>query len=163
MTLFDYAVLVIVGASMVLSVTRGFAREVIALTGWVGAFIAANTLSATVSGWLAASIEDESIRMVSAFLLVFFAALLAASLAGIGFGRLLRTAGLGIEDRLLGGLFGFARGLLIIMVLVLLAGLTGLPRQPAWNNAVLSPPLEALAVAMKTWLPQDLSRYISYD
>jgi len=64
---------------------------------------------------------------------------------------------------LLGGIFGFARGLLIVMVAVLLAGLTPLPRQPAWANAVLSPPLEALASALKPWLPQVFSRNISYD
>jgi membrane protein required for colicin V production len=163
MTLFDYVVLVIVGASVVISVTRGFVREVIALAGWIGAFVAATTFSATVSGWLANSIEEELLRTVSAFLIVFFPALLAAALIAIASSKLLRTAGMGVEDRLLGGLFGLARGMLIIMVLVLLAGLTGLPRQPAWMNAMLSPPLEAMAGAMKAWLPPDLSRFISYD
>jgi membrane protein required for colicin V production len=46
---------------------------------------------------------------------------------------------------------------------VLLSGLTALPRQPAWSDAMLSPPLEALAAAMKPWLPQAVSRYLSYD
>jgi membrane protein required for colicin V production len=49
------------------------------------------------------------------------------------------------------------------MVAVLLAGLTPLPRQPAWANAVLSPPLEALAQALKPWLPQIWSSNLSYD
>ena len=60
-------------------------------------------------------------------------------------------------------MFGLARGLLIVMVLVLLAGLTALPRQPAWRDAMLSPPLEALAGALKPWLPQIVSSNISYD
>jgi len=46
---------------------------------------------------------------------------------------------------------------------VLLAGLTALPRQPAWSNAMLSPPLEALAAVAKPWLTQTVSRYITYD
>jgi membrane protein required for colicin V production len=46
---------------------------------------------------------------------------------------------------------------------VLLGGLTAAPRQPAWNEAMLSPPLEALARAMKPWLPQILSSNLSYD
>jgi membrane protein required for colicin V production len=50
-----------------------------------------------------------------------------------------------------------------VMVVVLLAGLTTLPRQPVWNNAMLSAPLEALAVFVKPWLPQYLSQRITYD
>ena len=53
--------------------------------------------------------------------------------------------------------------MLIVLVLVLLGGLTAAPRQPAWNEAMLSPALEALAGKMKPWLPQILSRNLSYD
>ena len=163
MTLFDYVVLTIVCLSVFLSVMRGFVREVLALVGWVGAFVAAITLSGPVSVWMAPNIADERWRAVAAFAGVFFATLLLASLIAMAFSRLLKAAGLRLEDRVLGGVFGLARGLLIVMVLVLLAGVTKLPKQPAWNDAMLSPPLEALAGAVKPWLPQGLSRYISYD
>ena len=163
MTLFDYVVLTIISISVFLSVMRGFVREVLALVGWVGAFLAAIMLTGTVSGWIAPSIADERLRAVTAFAGVFFATLLAASMLALAFSRLVKKAGLGLEDRVLGGVFGLARGLLIVVLLVLLAGVTKLPRQPAWNNALLSPPLEALAGAIKPWLPRGLSRYISYD
>jgi membrane protein required for colicin V production len=48
-------------------------------------------------------------------------------------------------------------------VLVLVSGLTALPRQPVWSDAILSPPLEAVAAALKPWLPQAIARYLSYD
>jgi len=48
------------------------------------------------------------------------------------------------------------------MVVVLLAGLTALPRQPVWREAMLSAPLETLANAVKGWLPYDLSKHINY-
>lgn len=163
MTLFDYAVLVIVGASVVLSIWRGFAREVLSLAGWVLAFVAASLLSGTVAEWLKTTIADPSLRALIAFVAVFFTTLLMASLLALTVSGLLKKAGLGVEDRLLGGFFGIARGLLIVMIFVLLAGLTPLPRQPAWNNAMLSPLLEALAGAVKPWLPQVLSSNISYD
>jgi len=76
---------------------------------------------------------------------------------------LVKSAGLAAEDRILGGVFGLARGALIVLVLVLLAGLTSLPKRPVWRDAVLSPPLEALALSVKIWLPGDLSRRISYN
>jgi membrane protein required for colicin V production len=163
MTLFDYVVLTIIAASVIVSLMRGFAREVLALAGWVIAFVAANALSATVAAWFAPIISDVSLRALTAFVAVFILTLIAASLLAMGVSRLLKGAGLGLEDRLLGGFFGLARGLLIVMLIVLLAGLTALPRQPAWSDAMLSPPLEALAGAIKPWLTQAVSRYISYD
>jgi membrane protein required for colicin V production len=163
MTLFDYTVLTIVGASVVLSVMRGFTRELLALLAWIAAFIVATSASGTVAGWLANSISDESLRALTAFVAVFVGTLLLVSIAGLMLSQAVRRAGLGVEDRLLGAVFGLARGLLIVMVAVLLAGLTPLPRQPAWVNAMLSPPLEALAGALKPWLPQVFSRNISYN
>jgi membrane protein required for colicin V production len=163
MTLFDYTVLTIVGASVVLSVMRGFTRELIALLGWVAAFVAAMSASGTVAGWLANSISDESLRALTAFVVVFVGTLLLVSIAALLLSQAVRKVGLGVEDRLLGAVFGVARGLLIVMVAVLLAGLTPLPKQPAWVNAMLSPPLEALAGTLKPWLPNVLSRNISYN
>lgn len=163
MTLFDYVVLTIVGASVLLSVFRGFVREVLALAAWIVAFLAASLFGTTVAGWLETSIADESVRVLIAFIAVFVTALLGMSVAALAVSGLMRKAGLGLEDRLLGSFFGLARGMLIVMVLVLLAGLTALPRQPAWTDAMLSPPLEALAAAAKPWLPQMLASNVTYD
>src|SRR3954470_4475010 len=163
MTLFDYAVVIIIGSSVLVSVIRGFTREALSLLGWVIAFLVASALAGTVAGWFAPLVKDGSLRVLAAFVAVFVVPLIIASIAAMAASRLLKNAGLGLEDRLLGGFFGFARGLLIVLVLVLLSGLTALPRQPAWSDAMLSPPLEALAAAMKPWLPQAVSRYLSYD
>lgn len=163
MTLFDYIVLTIVGVSVIVSVMRGFAREVLALAGWVLAFIAANALSARVADWFSSFVSQPSVRALIAFGAVFIVTLVLMSIVGMALARVLKSAGLGLEDRLLGGFFGLARGVLIVMLLVLLGGLTGLPRQPSWSEAMLSPPLEALAGVVKPWLTQAVSRYISYD
>jgi membrane protein required for colicin V production len=163
MTLFDYAVVIIIGSSVLVSVIRGFTREALSLLGWVIAFFAATALAGTVAGWFAPLVKDGSLRVLAAFAAVFVITLIVASIAAMAASRLLKNAGLGLEDRLLGGFFGFARGLLIVLVLVLVSGLTALPRQPAWSDAILSPPLEALASALKPWLPQAVARYLSYD
>jgi membrane protein required for colicin V production len=163
MTLFDYAVLTILGVSVLLSVLRGFVREVFALASWIIAFLAASLLSGTVAEWMAPVIVNDLGRTIIAFVAVFVAALVAMSLVALALSGLIRKAGLGLEDRLLGGFFGFARGVLIVLVLVILGGLTAAPRQPAWHEAMLSPPLEAMAAKVKPWLPQVLSSNLSYD
>lgn len=163
MTLFDYAVLIVIGASICLSLFRGFAREVLALAGWVIAFVAASLLAGWASGLLSTVIASQALRVLAGFVAVFLATLVATSLIAVAVSRLLRKAGLGLEDRLLGGFFGLARGLLVVTILVLLAGLTQLPRQRAWTDAMLSPPLVAVAGVIKPWLPAAVSQYISYD
>lgn len=163
MTLFDYGVLFIIGSSVLLSVMRGLVRELLALAGWVVALLAANLFSETVSLWLPESLGSTSVRVLVAFVLLFIVTLVLMALLARLVRSLVHGAGMSAEDRVLGGVFGLARGLLVVMVIVLLAGLTSLPRQPVWNNAMLSAPLEALAIFVKPWLPQYLSQRITYD
>jgi membrane protein required for colicin V production len=63
----------------------------------------------------------------------------------------------------LGLAFGLVRGLLIVLVAVLLAGLTRLPEDRGWRDAMLSQPLEVLALLVRSYLPADLARRIRYD
>ena len=162
MTLFDLVVIAIVGLSVLLSVIRGLVREVLALAAWVVAFLAANLLAGTVAPSMPEAIPSEELRLLAGFGCVFLGVLIAMSLLAMLISKLVKSAGLGLEDRLLGAAFGLARGLLVVMILVLLAGLTSLPRQAVWRNAILVPMLEASAGYVKTWLPAELSKRIKY-
>ena len=163
MTVFDYAVITIMVLSVLLSIWRGAVREVLALAAWVAAFFLAQRYAVGVAVLLPDSIPGASLKLLAAFCIVFLATLLLLSLLAVAISQLLRATGLSLIDRMLGAAFGVARGLLIVLVLVLAAGLTTLPRQPVWRNAMFSAPLEALAVAMKPWLPAELSRRMNYD
>ncbi|MBX9811216.1 MAG: CvpA family protein [Burkholderiales bacterium] len=163
MTVFDYAVLFIVGLSILLSVIRGLVREILALLAWVVAFVAANLFGGKLAALLPVEIPSEELRLLAGFVGIFFVVLLLMSLMAMAVSSLVKNAGLGFEDRMLGGLFGLARGALIVLVLVLLAGLTALPKEPVWRNALFSPPLEALAMSAKNWLPGDLARRVTYN
>jgi membrane protein required for colicin V production len=162
-TVFDYGVLGIVGISVLLSLMRGFVREFLGLASWVLAAWAGKTYAADVADMLPASIPSESLRLVAAFVIVFLGMLLIASLLAIAIGELFRKVGMGWVDRGLGGLFGCARGLLIVGVLVLLGGLTSLPQDPRWRNAMFSAPLEAMVLSCKPWLPPEMAKHIKYD
>ena len=163
MTLFDHAVLTVTGFSVLLGLLRGFTREVIALASWALAFLAASVYGGDAAALLAKQIPDDSWRVLAAFAAVFFVVLIVMSVIALLASKLIKSAGLGLEDRLLGGLFGLARGLLVVLVFVLLSGLTALPRQTVWKDAMLAAPLEKLAVMVKQWLPQDWAKYISYE
>lgn len=162
MTWIDYAVLAIIGVSVLLSIIHGFVRELLSLASWIAAFLVAQFFAAEVAAMLPAAIPHESLRLLAGFLLVFLSVLLLSTLLAIAISSLIKHAGLGAADRMLGAVFGLVRGVAVVTVVVLMAGLTTLPSTPAWRQAMSSAPLEALANTVKVWLPSDLSKHINY-
>lgn len=149
----DWAIIGIVALSMLFAFTRGVTRELIALVAWVLGFFAAVTLSPLVGSWLPEFGDYPVIRYVVAFAAILLAALFAGALIAWPLGSFIRKVGLGFVDRFLGGVFGIARGVVLVLVLVLVAGVTGVPRQDWWQNAAFIPPLVAAALSLKPWLP----------
>jgi len=163
MTIFDYVVLAVIGISVLLSIMRGFVREVLSLAGWVVAFFVAKLYTLDLAPLLPEAIPSDSLKFLAAFIVLFLGTLLVCSLLAIAISHLFRKIGLNWVDRLLGAAFGVARGLMIIGVLVLLAGLTNIPKDARWQNAMFSAPLEALVVSILPWFPEDIAKHIKYD
>jgi len=162
MTVFDYAVLLIIALSVTLSIIRGAVRDVLSLAAWILAFWAAQTYTVEFAALLPESLSNTSLRLMSGFAVVFLSVLLVMSLVAVLCSKLVKASGLSLADRSLGAVFGLARGFLMVLILVLLAGLTSLPKQPTWKNALFSSQLERVATYVKTWLPESLSKHISY-
>ncbi len=158
----DYTVLAIIGVSVLLSVIHGFVRELLSLASWIMAFLVAQFFATDVAAMLPAAIPNDSLRLLAGFVVVFLSVLLASTLLAIAISKLIKRVGLGATDRALGAVFGLVRGIAVVTVVVLLAGLTALPATPAWRQAMTSAPLEALAKSIKVWLPADLSKHINY-
>lgn len=163
MTIFDYAVLVIIGLSIILSVMRGLVAEVLSIAGWVAAFFVAKTYTSEILPMMPLDIPTESLRVLAAFLVLFLATLLVATLLTIALSAILKKIGLGWLNRLLGALFGIARGLLIVCIIVFLAGLTDIPKDARWRNAMFSAPIEAMVINMLPWLPENIAKHVKYD
>lgn len=162
MTSFDYAVLAIVGLSILLSMMRGFLREVLSLAGWVAAFFVARLYTTELAPLLPTAIPTDSLRVLAAFLILFLATLLVTSLLAIALSEVFKKVGLGWLDRWLGAIFGLARGVMIVGVLVLLAGMTNIPQDARWRNAMFSAPLEAMVTNVLPWLPKAVASHIRY-
>ena len=142
---------------------RGAVREVLAIMGWIAAIIAAKTYATDLVPLLPADIPTESLKILAAYVIVFFGVLVIASLLTIALSSLIKKIGLNWFNRFLGGFFGFARGLIIVCVLVFLAGLTSLPKDARWTNAMFSSPLEALVKTLLPWLPPTIAKHVAYD
>ena len=127
MTAFDYIVIAIVAASVLLGLWRGVVGEIIALVAWVLAFFAAKYFGAEVARAMFTSITDPALRLVAAWVAVFVVVLVLMALVRLAVRGLLKALGLSLSDRLLGIVFGGVRGLAIVLVLVAAGGMTSLP------------------------------------
>jgi membrane protein required for colicin V production len=163
MTGFDYGVLAVLGLSASIGIWRGLVREVFALAAWIAAALVAMLFAGEAAAWLPANFATPLIRTVIAVAVLFVAVLMAVSLGGLFVSKLARAVGLTVADRTLGAVFGFARGALILLVVVLAAGLTALPREPFWREAKLSAPLETAAIAVKPYLPRPVADRVRYE
>jgi membrane protein required for colicin V production len=161
MTWFDYAVIAIVGLSVLLAVFRGVVRELAAIAGWAAAFVLSGLFAHDLAQWLPVALSPM-LKAVIAYLVIFLGVLLLSGIAGMALTRLFHAAGLGFADRAVGALFGLMRGVLIVFVGVMLAGLTGLPREPFWREAAFSGPVETAVLAAKPVLPKELAQRIRY-
>ncbi|MBL8395227.1 MAG: CvpA family protein [Candidatus Accumulibacter sp.] len=161
MTVFDYLVLVIIGASLLLGMWRGVVGEIIALAAWVLAFFAAKWWGAELAGWFG-GIADPTIRLVAGWAAVFVGVLVAMALLRLAVRSLLKALGMSLSDRLLGVVFGIARGLVIVTILVAIGGMTALPKERWWSEAYFAAPLETAVLASKPWLPSDVAKRIRF-
>lgn len=162
MTAFDYAVLAVMAASLLLGLWRGVVSEILALLAWVVAFVAARMLAADVAPVFGGLVPDGALRYVAGFATVFVAVLVVFSIGRLVVRLLLKAVGLGWADRALGAVFGISRGVLIALIAVLLGGLTPLPKESWWREAMLAPPLETAIIAAKPWLPAEVSKRIRF-
>lgn len=163
MTWLDYAVTGVFAASLILGAWRGLVREVISILGWVIAFLAANLLAGPIGPAMPQAIPTPELRVAAAYIAVFIGSLILTSLIGLLLSKIVKAAGLGGVDRLLGAAFGAARGLLIVLAAALLAGLTRAPSQPFWRDSASGPLLAEAALALKPLLPQTLAERLRYD
>ena len=158
----DFFLLTIIAISAVLSLWRGFVREALSLVSWIAALWVAILFFEELGDWLARWIETPSIREVAAFAILFVSTVLLGGLVNYLAGQLVSKTGLTATDRALGIVFGIARGVVIVAVLVLLAGLTTVPQDPWWSESLLLGHFQDMAIWLRSFLPADVAQHIHY-
>ncbi len=158
----DLAIAVIVTISVVIGLVRGFVVEVLSLVVWIAAVLLAIALGPEVSGWFGGSIELPSLRVALGYGVVFFAVLIVGAIFVWLMRKLVQGTGLSGTDRLFGMLFGLARGVVVVIVLVLLLGFTPVPRDAWWQESEALPVFQSLAKSTSALLPPTLARYVAY-
>ena len=162
MTGLDWIIVLILVASVFRSLMRGLVEEVFSLAAWIVAFIGAKWGAVVVGPILPIGVESERMHYFAGFAVVFLAMMIVVFITGHMVKNSVEAVGLKSVDKVIGGVFGLLRGLVILVGLTLAAGLTQLPKTDFWRQSSLSHALEIMAIQIKPLLPERLSKYISF-
>lgn len=153
----DLALLGIVVVSALLSMVRGFTREILAIASWGAAAVAAYMLYPRVMPYLEHYIAKDTIRMIASIAIVFFVTLILVSIVTVKLSDAILDSKIGALDRTMGFLFGAARGFLLGVVAFLFFNWLVPPKsQPEWVATARSKPLlQATGDEIVAMLPED--------
>lgn len=149
----DWILLAVVALSALLGLWRGMIGVLASLAAWVLAGWAAFRFGGAVALMLSSDGTPGPGQTLAGYVLAFMAVLVAVGIVGWLVRKLVHSVGLSGLDRLLGLLLGVLRGVLVGCVLVLLLGLTALPREPEWQRSRVLPVFVPGALWLRGWLP----------
>ena len=134
----DASILIVTALSFTFGIWRGLVREVLSLITWVLALLVARSYSEVVAATLFNSFDNLTMRFVTAFALIFIGVMMLGTFVNFLMSKLLIFTGLRFVDRILGGLFGIARGALIVLVGLFFSSFF-LSQGEYWQNSKLIP------------------------
>ncbi len=148
----DWAILGILASSALISLIRGFVKEALSLTSWAVAFVVALTFHDKMYALLESLIEKAYLRDILAYVVLFAGTLIVGTLITYLLSEVIKRTGLSGTDRLLGMIFGAARGVIVILVILILlpSMLTDIDQDQWWKDSQLIPHL----LMMRDWSEQ---------
>lgn len=151
--------------SLLISLWRGFIREIISLITWVAAFWVAIKMSPSGAKWVESFsfIESEVLGYALSFILIFILVMSVGALLSWFTKKALSQSDLSIENRIFGGLFGILRGVVVVTLFVFAANWTKLPEEKTWKKALLVPPFEQLAQMLGHYIPENIPEDMPKD
>jgi membrane protein required for colicin V production len=160
LTAVDWILLAVLGLSMLLGLWRGLVQEVLSLAGWVAAFFVAQIYAPQAAAWLPMEGSSQMLRYAAGFVTVFIAVLIATVLVSWVVKKLVSAVGLGPLDRLLGSMFGLLRGMVVLLAVTVVVGMTPMRESDAWQHAQGAQWLQQFLHVLKPVLPADFGKYL---
>ena len=138
MTQVDNLILAVIAISSAFGVRRGFIKEIMSLLSWIAALLVSRVYSVSLASILENLIDNPSVRYVIAFSVLFVIIIMLGTLLNHLMSKLLVVTGLKTIDRLLGAVFGVARGTVIVMVFLFVLSVF-VSESEWWQQSTLIP------------------------
>jgi membrane protein required for colicin V production len=162
MSWIDLVILGVIVLSSLISLIRGFVKESISLVTWVIAGVVAFRYFIPLADLLEPFVNSLTTRKWISGGILFIATLIVGAIVNFIVGQLVSRTGLSGTDKTLGVVFGAARGVLIVSMVVLLASLTPMPSAEWWQDSALIGFFQPLAEWIKGLIPQDVAGQFSF-
>jgi membrane protein required for colicin V production len=159
----DYAILAVIAISVLVGALRGFIKEVFSLLVWSAAFLVAYHFAGDVAELMEDAVTLPSARTAMGFTGLFIVVLLVGGLITYLLGKLVETTGLSGTDRMLGGVFGAGRGLVLIVAVLLVSGFTPIPADPWWKQSLTIQRLLPLVTWAAEYLPESVVEHLDFE
>lgn len=156
----DWALLAVVLLSVAVGLWRGLVFEVLAVLGWVAAYVAAQLLAVDVAPHVPLGAPGSGLNRATAFALVFIATLVAWALASRLVRLIVHATPLSLVDRTLGAGFGLLRGLLGLLALTTVVTMTPARTAPEWTASHGARWLTGVLHDIKPMLPRALADHL---
>lgn len=156
----DWIFLAVLLISLVVGAWRGLVYEVLSVCTWIAAFVVAQWFAPDAAQWLPMAGSAEAMRYAAGFVLVFIAAVFAGSLMAFLIKKLVAAVGLRPADRLLGAAFGLVRGMVLLLAVTVVVGMTPLHTAQWWQEAAGPRVATVVLSGLKPVLPQEFGKYL---
>jgi len=156
----DWIFLAVLCISLVVGVWRGLVYEVLSVLNWIAAFVLAQWFAPTAAQWLPLTGATEVVRYCAGFVLVFVASLFAGGLLAFLIRKLVAAVGLRPVDRVLGAAFGLVRGVVILLALTVVVGMTPLVKGAWWQESAGAHVSTVVLQGLKPVLPEEFGKYL---
>lgn len=156
----DWIFLAVLVVSFLIGAWRGLVYEVLSLLNWIAAFVLAQWFAPVAGNWLPMAGASEVVRYAAGFVLVFVAVLFAGGLLAFLVRKLIAAVGLRPVDRVLGAMFGLARGVVIVWVATVIVGMTPWHDGDWWQDATGAQIATVSLRGLKPVLPQEFGKYL---
>lgn len=158
----DYSIIAVVVFSTLISLMRGFISEAISLLTWIVAAVVAFKLAGPMGHLLSSMIHSASLRLIISFVIVLIIILIVGSIINHFLGVFIKSTGLSGTNRILGMVFGFARGILLVAILILFARTTSAVKDAWWYQSQLIPHFYGLVNWLQQFIPLHFNNMSHY-
>ena len=156
----DWIFLAVLLASLTLGAWRGLVYEVVSVLAWIVAFVLAQWFAPDVAQRLPMAGATEMIRYAAGFVLVFIATVFAAGLLAWLMKKLVESVGLRPMDRVLGAVFGLARGVILLLAATVVMHMTPFKSSAWWQESTGATVSTAALRGLKPMLPEEFGKYL---
>ncbi len=153
----DYGIIGIISISVLFGLILGFVRQAIFFVTWLIAIMLGLAYSEPLAAHFSL-ITIPLLRLSVAFVLIVLISVIIGGILSHLISKVIKVTKFRIPDRIIGTLFGFALGIAIVGIVLVLIEPMNIGQDPLLKDSVLIPKFQPLTDWIKARIPEDIKK-----